>query len=76
MQARLMQQPDRTGAMARAGAMLVRLGRKEAGLALLNEAAELRSGWDSNRREPYARGNVAAGSRRSTPRGRLRSSSR
>ena len=61
VQARLMQQPDRTGAMARAGEMLVRLGRKEAGLALLNEAAEAARRMGIEGREAYASGNVAAG---------------
>ena len=59
VQARLMPQPDRTGAIARAGAMLSRLGRKEAGLALVNEAAEAAKRMGLEGREAYARGNVA-----------------
>jgi hypothetical protein len=59
VQARAMNQPDRTGAMAKAGAMLVRLGRKEPGLALLDEAARAAEQMALESREAYARGNVA-----------------
>ena len=59
VQARALNQPDRTGAMAKAGAMLVRLGRKEPGLALLDEAARAAEQMSLESREAYARGNVA-----------------
>ena len=59
VQARAMEQPDRAGAMAKAGAVLVRLGRKEAGLALVNEAAEAAARMGFESRQAYARGNVA-----------------
>jgi hypothetical protein len=45
--------------MAKAGAVLVRLGRKEAGLALVNEAAEAAARMGFESRQAYARGNVA-----------------
>ncbi len=74
--ARAMDIPDRAGAMAKAGALLMRLGRKEAGLALVNEgaAAAAKLGFES--REAYARGDVAARSRPSTSIELLPSSSR
>ena len=40
-------------------ALLVGLGRKEAGLALVNEAAEAAGRMGFEMREAYARGNVA-----------------
>ena len=39
VQARAMDQPDRAGALANAGAVLVRLGRDDAGRKLIEEAA-------------------------------------
>ncbi|MEJ7636744.1 MAG: carboxypeptidase-like regulatory domain-containing protein [Singulisphaera sp.] len=59
VQARAMEQPNRAGAMAKSAAVLVRLGRKEAGLALVNEAAEAAARMGFESRQAYARGNVA-----------------
>jgi hypothetical protein len=57
--ARAMDLPDRAGALAKSGALLMQLGRKQAGLALVNEGAEAATKMGVESREAYARGNVA-----------------
>ena len=59
MQGRSLPQPDRTWALARAGAVLVRLGRAEAGRKLIDEAAADAARLGTAGIEGYARG-VAA----------------
>jgi hypothetical protein len=60
VQARRLEQPDRAGALAEAGSLLVHLGRKESGLALINEGADVAARMGTDSRQAYARGNVAA----------------
>jgi len=59
VRARGIDQPDRAGAMAKAGALLARLGREEVGRALIVEGAEAAARMGLDERQGYARGNVA-----------------
>ena len=59
VQARAIEQPDRAGAMAEAGALLARLGRVEAGRKLIDEAAADAGRMGVAGRQDYARGRVA-----------------
>lgn len=60
VRARGMEQPDRTGALANAGAVLVRLGKREAGRKLIDEAAASAARLGTDSWQAYMRGNAAA----------------
>jgi RNA polymerase sigma factor (sigma-70 family) len=58
-QSRGLNQPDRTRQMARAGAVLIRLGRADAGRTLLDEAARDAAGLPTQNWAGYCRWNAA-----------------
>ena len=59
VRARALQQPDRAAALARAGTVLVQLGRAEAGRKLIEEAAEAATRMGTTVMDGYTRGVVA-----------------
>jgi hypothetical protein len=59
VQARVLNQPDRTMAIAQAGAVLVKLGRADVGRTLINEAARDASQLPTANRAGYSRAQVA-----------------
>ncbi len=59
VRARALQQPNGAAALARAGTVLIRLGRAEAGLKLIDEAAEAAAHLGTRVMDGYTRGVVA-----------------
>ena len=59
VRARALNQPGRAAALARAGTVLVQLGRAEAGRKLIEEAAETATRMGTRMMEGYTRGVVA-----------------
>jgi len=57
--ARRLDQPDRTLSLAAAGALVLRLGKTEAGRTLVEEAADMAASMGTDGRQGYVRGRVA-----------------
>jgi hypothetical protein len=59
LQARNLDQPDRALGLAEMGALVVRLGNKESGRKLLDQAAEMAAQWKASDRNVVALGSLA-----------------